>query len=242
MNVLTYYNVYRDYSAGTIGEVMRSLKQIFQKVPTVSSTLSHLNKGSKGGRRGEAQSFALAEEERFQYFKEQVLMPILRTGQGRTLIVAPSYVHYVRIRNELMRLEANAAYVCEYSRDSEISRGRSRFFHGAHDILLYSGRCHYFRRLAIRGARHVVFYSLPEYPHLYPELVNTLSASFDASKQQQLKQKEDNHADTGAAVEQADCSSLVLFSKYDKMSLQRVVGQSRSAHMLKSDKTAFLFQ
>ena len=224
---------------------MRNLKQIFQKVPTVASTLSALNKGSNKGkkRRDEIPSFALAEEERFQYFKEQVLMPILRTGQGRTLIVAPSYVHYVRIRNELMRLEANAAYICEYSRDSEISRGRSRFFHGAHDILLYSGRCHYFRRFAIRGARHVVFYSLPEYPHLYPDLVNSLSASFDAGKQQQLKQREDNHAGgAGAAVEQAECSSLVLFSKYDKMALERVVGQSRSSHMLKSDKAAFLFQ
>jgi hypothetical protein len=42
-------------------------------------------------------------------------------------------------------LQVNAAYISEYSRDSEVSRGRSRFFHGQKDILLYSGRAHFFR-------------------------------------------------------------------------------------------------
>jgi hypothetical protein len=39
--------------------------------------------------------------------------------------------------------------VCEYSRDSEISRGRSNFFHGRKDIMLYSGRAHFFRYLIV---------------------------------------------------------------------------------------------
>jgi hypothetical protein len=39
-------------------------------------------------------------------------------------------------------------FVSEYSRDSEISRGRSRFFHGQKDILLFSGRAHFFRYAA----------------------------------------------------------------------------------------------
>ena len=30
-------------------------------------------------------------------------------------------------------------FICEYSRESEISRGRSQFFHGKADIMLYSG-------------------------------------------------------------------------------------------------------
>lgn len=44
-----------------------------------------------------------------------------------------------------MVLQVSAAFVCEYSRDSEISRGRSRFFHGTKDVMLYSGRAHFFR-------------------------------------------------------------------------------------------------
>lgn len=85
------------------------------------------------------------EDVRFAFFKDNILPQFLRNSQKRTLIVTPSYFSYVRLRNELMRQEVNAAYVCEYSRESEISRGRSRFFHGQKDVLLYSGRAHFFR-------------------------------------------------------------------------------------------------
>ena len=60
-----------------------------------------------------------------------MLDQILKIKQKHTLIVAPSYLSYVRLRNELLRRNVDAAFVCEYSRDSEISRGRSRFFHGS---------------------------------------------------------------------------------------------------------------
>jgi len=110
---------------GCIGHVMFSLKQLFQKV-------GGLSLGSST-----QQFVGQVEDRKFSFFCEQVLAPMLRTKQGRTLIVAPSYVHYVRIRNELLKREANACFICEYSRNSEITRGRSRFYHGVHDILLY---------------------------------------------------------------------------------------------------------
>eukprot|EP00605_Chrysophyceae_sp_TOSAG23-4_P002836 GSChrysophyteH1.ASY1.ANO1.3124.1 assembled CDS len=113
--------------AGCLGAVRNHLRQLFQRIPFTDDALQE-------------------NDCRWEYFRDHVLMPILRTGQTRTLIVAPSYIHYIKIRNELLRLEANAAFICEYSRDSEISRGRSRFYHGRHDILVYSGRCHFFRR------------------------------------------------------------------------------------------------
>lgn len=122
-------------------------------------------------------SFADEEEVRFEHFKEHILTPVLRSNQPHTLIIAPSYLHYVRIRNELLKREANAAFICEYSRDSEISRGRSRFIHGQNSILLYSGRAHFFRRYKIRGALNLIFYSLPEYPHFYSEFCNMLESS-----------------------------------------------------------------
>ena len=184
------------------------------------------------------------EEHRWHYFKEHVLLPLLRTGQTRTIIIAPNYVHYIRIRNELMNLEANAAFICEYSRDSEISRGRSRFYHGRHDILLYSGRCHYFRRYKIRGAQHAIFYSLPEYPHFYSEMLNMLSSQSDIEKitKQPSLAKQNYGTSTSNTGNSGSCTSLTLFTQLDKQPLQRVVGNKRSKHMLKSEKSTFMFQ
>ena len=110
---------------GCIANVNLHVKQIFQKITTTS--LENL------------------EDERFSYFNNNILSQLIRYNQTRTLIIAPSYFHYVRIRNELLRREVDAAFICEYSRETEISRGRSRFFDGHKKILLYSGRAHFFR-------------------------------------------------------------------------------------------------
>jgi U3 small nucleolar RNA-associated protein 25 len=111
--------------------------------------------------------------------------------------------------------------VCEYSRDSEISRGRSLFFHGKKKLMLYSGRAHFFRRFRIRGALHMIFYSLPEYAHFYPEIVNILG---EAQR-------------NGSTV-----SCLVLFTAFEKMALERIVGVKRCQHMMSSAKTTFMFK
>ena len=114
-----------------IEKVSSKVKQIFYLIPTTS-------KDSE-------------DDERHAYFLESILSQVIRLKQKRTLIITPSYLNYVRVRNELIKRDVNAAFVCEYSRESEISRGRSQFFHGVKDVLLYSGRAHFFRRFLLRG-------------------------------------------------------------------------------------------
>jgi len=56
----------------------------------------------------------------------------------------------------------------------KVARSRARFFRGDRDLLLYTGRAHFFNRYCIRGIHHLIFYSLPEFPQFYPEMVNLL--------------------------------------------------------------------
>ncbi len=203
----------KDWLDGVINQVANTSTQVFQRISRIKS-------------------FGEVEDKRFTYFKESILDPLLRNMQSRTLIVAPSYLHYVRIRNYLMQQKANAAYVCEYSRESEISRGRSNFFHGHNDILLYSGRAHFFRRFFFRGAQHLIFYSLPQYAHFYSEMVNMLSEA-----------DVDHHKQSGTSGGVAKLTCLVLFTQYDRMALERVVGVQRCAHMLSAENTmTFMFK
>ena len=202
MSIAGKIRVKKDWSDGFLSQVAGRVHQVFQVVP--------------------CQSFEDQESARFEYFRDNVLAQILRLKQGNTLIVTPSYLSYVAVRNELLKKEVNAAFICEYSRESEISRGRSRFFHGTKDILLYSGRAHFYRRFMIKGALHLIFYSLPEYAHFYPEIVNLLG-----------------HADGGGLGSNTSC--LVLFTKYEKMALERIVGSKRCEQIFSSTKTTFMF-
>ena len=77
----------KHWGEGRIADVLvPGAKQVFQVVPRV-------------------RSFDAQEDRRFAYFKEHVLAPLLRLEQDHTLIVAPSYLSFIRLRNELMHQE-----------------------------------------------------------------------------------------------------------------------------------------
>jgi len=115
----------KQWLSGTIGDVAVPIKQVFQLIPQPPASIHQ-------------------EEYRFRYFVDNILPQLISEKLSHVLIVAPSYFDYIRIRNELLKLEANAVFICEFSRDSEISRGRARFFQGIKNIMLYSGRAHFF--------------------------------------------------------------------------------------------------
>ena len=68
----------------------------------------------------------------------------------------------------------------------------------------------------------MIFYSLPEYAHFYPEMVNLLNSS-------------------GAADDGQSVSCLVLYTQFERMALERLVGKKRCAHMMSSAKATFMF-
>lgn len=70
-------------------------------------------------------------------------------------------------------------------------------------------------------AQDLLFYQLPIHSHFYPEMVNLLHAR-------------DESAMTHATVS-------VLFTRFDALRLEPIVGGSRARKMLKSSTGTFLF-
>ncbi|KAG5594378.1 hypothetical protein H5410_035610 [Solanum commersonii] len=65
----------------------------------------------------------------------------------------------------------------------------------------------------IRGIQNLIIYSLPERKEFYPEVVNLLQGS----------------------------ACTVLFSRFDQLRLERIVGTAASKRMVTSDKGVFVF-
>lgn len=164
-----------------------------------------------------ASSAAEAADERFEHFKQSV-WPRLSSGarRGGDLLFVPSYFDFVRVRNFLKAENASFAPNGEYADPQEVGQYRSQFYDGRVKVMLYSERAHYYRRHRIRGIRRLTFYAPPENAHFYAELVNLLEAP------------------EGGEVS-------VLFSKWDAVALERLVGTARSKKMLASDSPAFVF-
>ncbi|KAK5007531.1 hypothetical protein LTR28_005170, partial [Elasticomyces elasticus] len=175
--------------------------------------------------RFDASSPAAEPDARFKYFNTAILPTIVRTpkpaegGQGM-LIFVPSYYDFVRLRNHFANSTAtqNLSFgsISEYTSRSDVRRARSHFFTGRHAVLLYSGRAHHFNRFRIRGVRKTFLYGLPDNPKFYEELVEMMGMSIQEGK-----------------VGSEEASVRSLFSKFDGLKLERIVGSERVSAMMK---------
>lgn len=113
-----------------------------------------------------------------------------------------------------------------YSSNQEISRARTSFFKGSKKLLLITERFHFYRRYRLRGAKTFVFYQLPDHSVFYPELVSF--AFLQGAKAGAAQEEDDDDVD----IDEGEVSTRVLFSKWDVMRLQRVVGTDDAARMV----------
>jgi U3 small nucleolar RNA-associated protein 25 len=178
-----------------------------------------------------ASSPAVDPDARFNYFKSAVLPSLARRAADAagTLIFVPSYLDFVRLRNYL----ANAHEVeslsfgtlSEYADVPSASRARSHFSAGRHKLLLYTERAHHFRRYKIRGVRRAIFYGLPDNPAFYADIAGSFLAASEA----------DGTIEPGRGVVKA------IFSRFDVLKLERIVGTERVGRMVNDRGDTFDF-
>ena len=202
-----------DDSDATLADVdYSSIKQIFQRIP--------------------CQSFTTQGEVRVRYLNKHILPQLNRLGQKHTMVFIPSFFDYVLLRNALLeqqfkREAISFVTINEYSEPIDVRKAKSRFRKGTKRLLLYTGRAHFFFRHQIRGIKHLIFLGLPEQAEFYPELINML-----LNDPTQPGEEEDDHTPK---------SSLALFTKYDALSLERLVGSQHCENMINDEKSTFVF-
>jgi len=194
--------------------------------------------------RFDAPSIADEPDARFAYFTSAVIPSLLKLASrkgskgsssggdgagGGTLIFIPSYLDFVRVRNYFSTSDAmetlSFGAISEYADVREASRARSHFLSGRHKVLLYTERAHHFRRYVIPGVRRVIMYGLPDNPLFYREIV----AGYLAKSEQDMR------------LEPGRGSVRVMFSKYDVLKLERVVGSKRVGKMVRERGDTFDF-
>ena len=164
---------------------------------------------------------------RFKYFTTAIIPMLIksskttsRRGQG-VLVFIPSYMDFVRVRNFLANSNStqNISFssISEYTSISDVARARSHFFSGRHSVLLYTGRAHHFRRYRLRGVKSIVMYALPDNPLFYQEIAGGyLATSISEGR-----------------IDSMEATVRSLFSKWDALRLERIVGTRRSVAMLR---------
>nr|POE75770.1 u3 small nucleolar rna-associated protein 25 [Quercus suber] len=172
-----------------------------------------------------AQSPAVDPDARFKYFTTAILPSLLRLPKPADncqgiLVYIPSYFDFLRVRNffATSTLTENISFgaIHDYTETSDQRRARSHFSTGRHSILLYTQRAHHFFRLKIRGVKRVVMYGVPDNGIFYRELVEGyVGTSLNEGK-----------------VSPEESGIRVMFSKFEGLKLERIVGSDRVKSML----------
>lgn len=168
----------------------------------------------------EASGISQAIEARMEFFVSKILPQYRDSIMNHTLVYVPSYFDFVKLRNFFKKEELSFVQICEYSKDAKIARARDMFFHSDAHFILYSERFHFFRRIRLKGIRHLVFFAPPTFPHFYSEMCN-------------LMQEANQNPRAGS---ESNMTVTTIYSKYDAMQLAAIVGTERAAKMIKSEK------
>ncbi|XP_043468748.1 U3 small nucleolar RNA-associated protein 25 homolog [Leptopilina heterotoma] len=174
--------------------------------------------------RFEATSYSQAIDARFKFFVTKILPQYTDSMMGHTLIFVPSYFDFVSLRNYMKDEQISFVQICEYSKDSKIAKARDIFFHSESQFLLYSERFHFFRRIRVKGIRHILFYGPPVSPHFYSEMINLM--------------QESNQNPKGGS--ESNMSVTVVYCKYDILQLSSIIGTERASKMLTSEKNVHM--
>jgi U3 small nucleolar RNA-associated protein 25 len=161
-------------------------------------------------------------EKRFKYFSSTILPQILRdrNDQKGLLLFIPDYADFTRLRNHLSNSSEGCSVafgaISEYTSMKEVSRSRSHLMSGRYSLLLYSERAHHHFRYRIRGVTKVVFYGIPDNPVFWNEVVSFLELG----------------GTSGSGDVKGKNSVRAMFSRWDLMKLERIVGTERVGKLI----------
>lgn len=165
---------------------------------------------------------------RFKFFINTILPSLLKTSsyEDGIMIFIPSYFDYLRVKNYLKTsTKFDFGSIDEYTSQSKLTRTRQGFASGKIKLILYTERLHYFRRYEISGVKTLIMYGLPSNPLFYKELIRFIGKSVF---------KEECELDLALVK--------ILFSKWDAVNLEKIVGNERAPILCNSMNELYEFR
>ncbi len=99
-------------------------------------------------------------------------------------------------------------------------------------------RAHFYRRFKLRGVKTVVFYQLPQNARFFSEV---LEFPFITKGDLAKSGGKDDEEEEEEEVDANDVSAYVVYSRYDLIQLEKVVGTEQAKAMVSQDKATWKF-
>lgn len=147
-----------------------------------------------------------------------------------TVIFCASSFDFLRLKKHFKLNYSSVAFFSEDMDKSEIQKNRFKYESGQTKFILYSERAHISKKVYLRLAKNIVFYSLPEDPTIFQELVELTNPTTYREKLEKFGFELKDDVKSNSAI-------ISLVTKYlENYQLEKVLGYWKVQEIIR-DKT-----
>ncbi len=122
----------------------------------------------------------------------------------------------------------SVTFISEDTDKKDWQRNRLFFEEGRFKFLLYSERAHFYKKINLKFAKNIFFYSLPEDPSVFNEMIELISpVHYKTSLEKYKIEDKSMQAGNYSAV-------IALVTKMERYNLEKILGTNTSSYIFKN--------
>ena len=157
-------------------------------------------------------------EEKFNYFSKNIWQNLYESFEKHTIIFVASTFDYMILKSFFKKKSKSVCFISEDTDKRDWQRNRLFFEQGKYKFLLYDERAHFYKKINLKFAKNIFFYSLPEDPKIFNEMIHLIDpVNYNQNLEKYNYENKQNEIQKFGSV-------IALVTSVEKYNLQKILG------------------
>jgi len=158
-------------------------------------------------------------DDKFNYFTKNIWKNLYESFDRHTIIFVSSTFDYLRLKSFFKQKSQAVCFISEDTDKKDWQRNRLFFEQGKFKFLLYDERAHVYKKINLKFAKNIFFYSLPEDPKIFYEMIDLIDPVKYRQDLEKYKIKNDDKDN------QIFGSVICLVSPIERYNIEKILGK-----------------
>ena len=157
-------------------------------------------------------------EEKFNYFTKNIWQNLYESFEKHTIIFVASTFDYMILKSFFKKKSKSVCFISEDTDKRDWQRNRLFFEQGKYKFLLYDERAHFYKKINLKFAKNIFFYSLPEDHKIFNEMIHLIDpVNYNQNLEKYNYENKQNEIQKFGSV-------IALVTPVEKYNLQKILG------------------
>ena len=158
-------------------------------------------------------------EEKFNYFTKNIWNNLYESFEKHTIIFVSSTFDYLMLKSFFKKKSKSVCFISEDTDKRDWQRNRLFFEQGKYKFLLYDERGHFYKKINLKFAKNIFFYSLPEDPKIFNEMIHLIDpVNYNQNLEKYNYESKQNEIQKYGSV-------IALVTPTEKYNLEKILGE-----------------